>query len=228
MSPLAKKAIHFHKTLQLSIPLPENIRVLNPFVDNPEIQGILGEFYTKFYSDTNKRKLILGINPGRFGAGATGVPFTDTKRLREKCGITSASFQTHEPSSVFVYKVIAAFGGPEKFYDQFYIDSVCPLGFVWENKKGNWVNCNYYDYKSLYKAVKPFIITNLKKQIDFGMDTSVCYSLGKKNAKYLQEINREEHLFDRIVAFPHPRYIVQYKSKEMEHYIATYLDELNR
>ena len=84
-------------------------------------------------------------------AGATGIPFTDTKRLSEVCGIESSSFQTHEPSSVFVYDVIKEFGGSEKFYDKFYINSICPLGFIEQNQKGNWVNCNYYDYNELFQ-----------------------------------------------------------------------------
>ncbi len=33
------------------------------------------------------RYLILGINPGRFGGGITGIPFTDPIRLQNICGI---------------------------------------------------------------------------------------------------------------------------------------------
>ncbi len=222
MSTFAQKAIAFHKNLKLTAPLPDDIKVLNPFREHPKVSAILEQFYTQFYADHAPRKLVLGINPGRLGAGATGIPFTDTKRLKNNCGIEVNDIKTHEPSSVFVYKVIEAFGGTERFYRQFYIDSVCPLGFVRKNKKGNWVNCNYYDYPSLYKSVKPFIINSLKQQIEMGIDTSVCFSLGKKNATYLKAINAEENLFDRIVTFAHPRYIVQYKRKNMAAYISNY------
>lgn len=226
MTTFADKAIDFHHKLELNKELPLGIKRLNPYADNPEITTILQQFYTKFYSDSKKRKLIVGINPGRLGAGATGIPFTDTKRLLHHCGITPPSFETHEPSSVFVYKVIEAYGGAESFYSDFYINSVCPLGFVRKNKKNNWVNCNYYDFKTLYKSVKPFIISSLKEQVSMGLDDSVCFSFGKKNAQFLEEINNEIALFKRIVPLPHPRYIVQYKSKEIPQYINLYLETL--
>ncbi len=58
---------------------------MNPFKENPDALAISSAFYKKYYDDHRMRRLILGINPGRFGAGVTGIPFTDTKRLTEKC-----------------------------------------------------------------------------------------------------------------------------------------------
>jgi len=49
---------------------------MNPFRENPEALIVSGKFYKKYYNDNNPRFLILGINPGRFGAGVTGIPFT--------------------------------------------------------------------------------------------------------------------------------------------------------
>ena len=102
----AEKIIQFNKNLDLSVTLPENIRVMNPFKENKEALEISSTFYTKYYNDHEQRRLILGINPGRFGAGVTGIPFTDTKRLEEKCGIKFNGITTHETSSVFVYDMI--------------------------------------------------------------------------------------------------------------------------
>jgi len=227
-SNFAKNVIEFHENLEYKGQLKENVRVMNPFKENDEILTIFEKFYTKFFSDTNSRKIILGINPGRLGAGATGIPFTDTKRLSDECGIESLSIQTHEPSSVFIYDLIEQYGGVKKFYERFYINSVCPLGFIEKNQKGNWVNCNYYDYKELFQSSKDFIINSLREQIEFGIDTSRCYILGKKNAKFFSKINQDAKLFDKIVVFDHPRYIVQYKMKFKEKYITDYLKELTR
>lgn len=227
MTSFADNVIEFHKNLDYNGELKENIRVMNPFKDNKEILLNFEKFYNKFFSDERPRKIILGINPGRLGAGATGIPFTDTKRLSEECGIESSTIQTHEPSSVFVYDLIKAFGGSEKFYSKFYINSICPLGFIEKNPKGNWVNCNYYDYPELFTSTKEFIVSSLRKQIQFGIDTSVCYILGKKNAKFFNRINDDLKLFDNVIAFDHPRYIVQYKLQHKEKYIVDYLKELN-
>lgn len=228
MTNFAKRVIEFNKELEFPKQLNNGIQVMNPFKKNPEILSIVGTFYTKFYSDNKKRKMILGINPGRLGAGVTGIPFTDTKRLTEICGITIESVKSYEPSSVFIYELIDNYGGSNKFYKDFYINSVCPLGFIEKNEKGNWINCNYYDYKELFIATKNFIISSLRKQIEFGIDTTTCYVLGKKNAKFLKIINDEENLFNEIIVFDHPRYIVQYKMKEKENYISEYLIKLKK
>jgi Domain of unknown function (DUF4918) len=226
MRTFAQKVIAFNQKLAYSGQLPPGISVLNPFRDNPEILQTAAAFYTRFYNDHHQRHLILGINPGRLGAGATGVPFTDTKRLREVCGIAVNSVSTHEPSSVFIYDMIAAYGGPERFYSRFYINSVCPLGFTATNAAGKEVNYNYYDSPSLQQAVLPFIEWNIETQIKMGCHTGVCFCLGTgKNYKFLSALNERKGYFERLVALEHPRYIIQYKLKEKERYIATYLQQ---
>lgn len=226
----ADKILKFNQRLELTTKLPPGFEVMNPFIgENSEvIDRISTHFYQKFYSDSESRNLVLGINPGRLGAGATGLPFTDTKRLNADCGIAFDEFSTHEPSSVFVYEVVNAFGGPEKFYSRFYVNSVCPLGFLVTNKKGNLVNANYYDDLALYKAVKPFIIKTLKEQVSFGINTEKVWCLGTgKNFKFLNELNKEIGLFKEIVPLEHPRYVVQYKSKLMPTYLEKFVRLLN-
>ncbi len=222
----ATRVTEFNRNLFFSDPLPENIRIMNPFRDNPEILPLSERFYHKFYNDRNPRKMILGINPGRLGAGVTGIPFTDTKRMQAVCGIKVESAVTHEPSSVFVYDVIRAYGGPEKFYGEFYIHSICPLGFIIRNPKGNWVNCNYYDDKALLATMYPFMVKSLREQLEFGIDRERCFVLGKKNARFIQEINKKEHFFKQLLILEHPRYIAQYRSREVENYVARYLEYL--
>jgi hypothetical protein len=225
----ANQILNFNRGLNFKAKLPEGFEVMNPFKgENARvIDRISSQFYQKFYDDLGPRNLILGINPGRLGAGLTGLPFTDTKRLNADCGIPFNEFSTHEPSSVFVYEVINAFGGPEKFYNQFYINSVCPLGFLVKNKKGNLVNANYYDDACLYKAVKPFIIQSLKQQVAFGVNTDKVWCLGAgKNYKFLKELNNEIDLFGEIIPLEHPRYVVQYKSKLMPQYLEKFIAAL--
>ncbi len=130
METFADKVITFNKNLKPDISLPAGIRVMNPFAENAQALAISSAFYRKFYDDHKERHLILGINPGRFGAGVTGVPFTDTKRLNEKCGLKIKGLRTHEPSSVFVYEVIEAYGGVEKFFPIFISTPQAPWGLL--------------------------------------------------------------------------------------------------
>ena len=224
MKTFAEKIISFNKNIAFDGTLPEGISIMNPFKADKAAMLISSAFYRKYYNDHRQRQLILGINPGRFGAGVTGVPFTDTKRLLNECGLQFAGKATHEPSATFVYEVINAYGGAEKFYGDFYIHSICPLGFTKTNEKGKEVNYNYYDSKELVESVNDFIIHNLKKQISFGISTDVCFCFGTgKNEKFLKKLNEEHQFFEKIIALEHPRFIMQYKAKSKQLYVDKYL-----
>ena len=220
----AEQVIHFNNNLHFNGKLPAGIRLMNPFRENPRALQTSSAFYEKYYKDHHKRHLILGINPGRHGAGVTGIPFTDTKRLESKCGLKIDGLQTHEPSSVFVYELIDAYGGAATFYRDFYITSICPLGFVKKNDKGREVNYNYYDSKALITSVRPFMEESLRSQLEFGIHTDTCFVLGTgKNFQFMEKFNAELGLFDKLIPLEHPRYIVQYRSREKEVYVERFL-----
>lgn len=224
---LAEKIIDFNLTLDFEGVLPDGFQVLNPYMDNPETLVVMRKFYQKYYNDNLQRKFIIGINPSRHGAGVTGVPFTDTKRLESVCEIAMQSAHTHEISSVFMYDMIASFGRVADFYKQFYINSPFPLAIVQKAKNGNWINANYYDDKELFKSVTDFMIDSLKKHINLGLDTSEVFILGKKNAEFIKALNAKHKMFDKLTVLDHPRYIQQYKSKEKQFYIDKYIIALN-
>lgn len=221
---IADQIIAFNSHLQFPGKLPAGIRVMNPFRESPGILDIMTQFYQKFYNDKGQRQLILGINPGRLGSGSTGVPFTDTKRMWDQCGIEIPGLKTHEPSSVFVYDVIDAYGGVKAFYRQFYISSVCPLGFTSLQPGGKEINYNYYDSAVLTKAAYPFIVSSLKEQLQWNISRDVCYCMVTgKNAAFLQALNEKEKFFKEVVPLEHPRFVMQYKSKTKSQYIDKYL-----
>jgi hypothetical protein len=225
----AEKVISFFKELDYQGSLPPGISILNPFRDNSEIIPVISQFYNKFYNDNNLRHLILGINPGRFGAGVTGIPFTDTKRLNEKCGLSIRGLVTFETSSVFVYEMIDAFGGAEKFYSKFFISSVSPLGFTSLTPKGKPVNYNYYDNQILKETILNFIVESLNTQLDFGIERELCFCFGTgQNYKFLLQLNDKYKFFNKILPLEHPRYIMQYKSKQKHFYIGKYVEEFRK
>ncbi len=222
-----EKVIAFNSKLNYLGKLPDGFQVINPYLDYPETMDVMKQFYHKFYNDLNQRKFIVGINPSRHGAGVTGVPFTDTKRLDMVCGIKMESAYTHEVSSVFMYDMIDSYGGVKSFYKEFYINSPFPLAIVRRTKEGKWLNANYYDDAKLFEMVKDFMITSLKNHINLGLDTSEVYILGKKNADFITKLNASAKLFDKLVVLEHPRYIQQYKSKEKQLYLDKYVLALN-
>lgn len=223
---LADRIKQFNRSLNLTAPLPPNVAAMHPYRESALALSCADAFYEKYYNDTRKRYMILGINPGRFGSGMTGVAFTDFKRLRDVCGIDPQGHSSHEPSSEFIYRMIAAMDGAEAFYGRYYINSVCPVGFVISRKPGKWVNYNYYDDPKLFEAVKPFIIETLWQQIEICGHREICFCMGVKNEKYLRLLNEEHRFFERIVTLPHPRYIVQYRSRLMDEHVHDYVSAL--
>lgn len=224
----ADRIIEFNRDLDYTGPLPAGFRVINPYLDNPETIKVMERFYRKYYDDPEPRRFIIGINPGRHGAGVTGIPFTDTKRLESVCGIRMESAHTHEVSSVFIYEMIEEYGGAASFYQKYYINSPFPLAILKETKEGKWLNANYYDDRSLFQMTEDFMIASLRKQIAFGLDTSEVFILGKKNADYIDRLNKKAGLFGRLTLLEHPRYIQQYKSKEKQLFIDKYIRTLGK
>lgn len=228
MTTFADKVIQFNQNLHFTGTLPPGVNILNPFREDENILPVSAAFYRKYYNDQNFRHMILGINPGRFGGGVTGVPFTDPKRLKQECHLPYPGKETHEPSSVFVYEVVNAYGGPEAFYRHFYINSVCPLGFTATGKNGKEVNYNYYDSKELTAAVYDFVVASIQQQINFGIHTDVCFCFGTgKNEKFMRQLNEQHQFFGRVVALEHPRFVMQYKARSKQVYIDKYLSAFN-
>jgi hypothetical protein len=217
-----EKVNRFYRSLAKEEPaVPAGVHVMNPYREK-SVMNTCRIFSEKYFSDENRRIFLFGINPGRFGAGVTGITFTDPVRLEKNCGIANDLDKRQELSSVFVYDMIDRFGGPEKFYLRFFLTAICPLGFT---KDG--LNMNYYDTRDLEEAVKTFIVKTIREQIAFGCDTSFAACLGEgKNFKFFEKLNREEKFFGRIVPLAHPRFIMQYRLKKKEEFIARYLEVL--
>lgn len=214
----AQKVLGFYKKLKITDPLPAGVETMNPYLDKACFE-VCKAFYEKFYNDTNKRSLILGINPGRYGAGITGIPFTDPIKLETLFGIRNTLPRKPELSAEFIHKMIEAFGGHEKFFARFFINSVSPLGFVQSGK-----NLNYYDTPALKIALTPFIRKSMSALADLGIHRERAFCLGEgENFRFIQKLNEEEKWFDTIIPLAHPRFIMQYKRKTVSGYVADYL-----
>jgi hypothetical protein len=226
MPTFASKAIKYFSKLKTPAKLPSGVQILNPY-KKTKVKLAVEEFYKKFYNDERKRIYILGINPGRFGGGLTGISFTDPVALKKYCGIDNPFGNREELSSKFIYQAITRYSGVNKFFSDFFLSAIYPLALIKDEK-----NYNYYDDKKLFSFLKPYLLVSLKKQIEFGANRHVVICLGKKNGEYLKILNGELNLFNQIEILDHPRYIMQYRKKKMdgylEQYIATFKKALNQ
>lgn len=216
-----EKVTQFYRSLKDFKSLPGDFESIFPFEDE-EVRRVMSEFYHGYYADKKDRTYLYGINPGRFGAGITGISFTDPILLHEKCGIQNDFQKRHETSSLFIYEVIDRWGGPESFYKHFYITSICPIGFLRDGK-----NANYYDDKELASFVQNDIIELMWRQIKLGANREIAFSIGQgENFKKLKALNDEHGFFDQVRPLPHPRWVMQYRRKKMDTFADQYITEL--
>lgn len=194
---------------------------MNPYTD-AHVRGWVRAFLDRYFSDNVKRVLVFGINPGRFGAGITGVTFTDPVALAELCGIENNLPQRRELSSVFIYKVIERYGGTREFYRRFFLTAVSPLGFTRDGK-----NLNYYDDPALARAMTPFITSAIEQQIALGARRDRAIVLGTgENLRFVQHLNERYVFFRNIHSLEHPRWIMQYRRRQLGRYLAKYEETL--
>jgi hypothetical protein len=207
-------------------------RIINPYKGEQKalVEKIGTTFYQKYYHDRHACRLILGSSPARRSSAVTGIPFEDGKHIQDETGVfidKSAISASNQASQDFLYDVMKEYGGRKKFYGNFYMNFVFPLGLVRTNSKGNEVNCNYYENKELQENLSPFMVNVLRRYRGFGIDTSVCYCIGSgENYKFLSKINGTYKFFDTIIALEHPRFIMQYNSKSKDIFMEKYMKAL--
>ncbi|MFE7777635.1 uracil-DNA glycosylase family protein [Streptomyces sp. NPDC057445] len=224
---VAQRILQFNEELAgTTLELPAGFTVINPFSgpQKERVREVTTAFYHKYYDDDKPRRLVLGSSPARRGTAVTGVPFEDAKLLESETGVDVDGYAVSRPSAGFLHDVIRRYGGRDKFYADFVMSFVCPLGLVRTNPKGNEVNCNYYENKKLLELLHSFLVDTLKRQLEFGTDTSVCYCIGSgENFAFLSKVNEGQRFFQRIVPLEHPRFITQYNRDREEEFAEKYL-----
>lgn len=199
--------------------LLSGMEVLHPHADRTT-REYMRAFYNAFYADNNERTFVFGINPGRFGGGATGVPFTDPVALEEYCGIPNTLPKKRELSSRFIYDIINELGGVQQFYRSFFLTAVCPIGLVRNGK-----NFNYYDDPAFLALIKPFLLETVEQQIACGANRERVIVLGSgANLKIFEKLKSQFGFFKKIEALPHPRFILQYQRKRLRQHAKKYID----
>ena len=211
------RVIDFYKTLKRPRLTGLDVETLYPFRD-AVVRQCIDTFYSKFFNDSAPRVYLIGINPGRFGGGTTGIPFTDPVSLESQCGIVNPLLKRRELSAIFIEALIDRFGGPARFYKRCFITAASPIGFTRHGK-----NYNYYDDPQLLAAVRPYIVRMLRTQLDFGARRDVAVVLGTgKNYDFLARLNAEYSFFERLEVVEHPRFIMQYRRPHMARFVDKY------
>lgn len=216
------KATKYFCNLKISNLNVSGVDLINTY-ESSNVRELIKTFFSRFYNDNQERLFVIGINPGRFGGGLTGIAFTDPVALREHCGIENELNNRKELSSKFIYLVVEKIGGVDSFFSKVFLTALYPFAIIKDGK-----NYNYYDDKSLATMLMPDIVRNIQKQIRFGSRRDSVILLGKKNADFFSKINSEFNFFKKIVVLEHPRYIMQYQLKKTDVYLKKYIEAMGR
>ncbi|MBT8467842.1 MAG: single-stranded DNA-binding protein [Deltaproteobacteria bacterium] len=105
------------------------------------------ELYLSRFGSGKKEVVLVGMNPGPFGMGQTGVPFGDVGLVRDWMGIDAPvdrPTREHPKRPVLGFDCARSevsgsrlwgwardrFGTPERFFSRFFVVNYCPLLFV--------------------------------------------------------------------------------------------------
>lgn len=226
-NPFFVKVLEYYKKLKtINLSLPESYNLINLYKKEnvKKIKKVLEAFYKKYYNDNRKRYIVFGSSPARRGSALVGIPFENANNLYKDTGIMLEGFNVNKSSSDFLMEIIEEYGGRDTFYKDFYMSFICPIGLERLNSKGNKVNANFYETKELVKSLEDLIVEFLKIQMDFNIHKDVCFSIGSGDSyRFLIELNKKYNFFKKIIPLEHPRYIMQYNSKNKSFYKEKYL-----
>lgn len=124
-----------------------------------------------------KRVVFLGMNPGPYGMGQTGVPFGEVAAVRDWMGlrgevlkpagehpakpIEGLACKRSEVSGARLWGMFAQkFGTAENFFREHYVHNYCPLLFIENTKLGRNVtpeNLSATDMAPVYAACDDFL-----------------------------------------------------------------------
>lgn len=177
----------------------EKISILRGFMRN---SCLVKDFYESYYNKNNERIVLCGINPGRLGAGKTGVPFLDYKSLSKL--MTGVNNDDSELSAQFIFQVINHFGY-KRFFDNVYLTNISWFGFTKDDK-----NFNYYDLsEELQEEFTNGFIEEMKI-----VKPSVIVPLSKDVEKSLKGMKRDKKLKCKMAKrIPHPYYYSNFPTR---------------
>lgn len=186
------------------------ICIPSDFVNNGD--GI-DAFWQKYYGDAVPRIMICGINPGRLGAGKTGIPFLDYESLSQL--IPGVERMDSEKSAGFFFRVVESFGA-ESFFKTFYVTNFSSVGYLRD--------ANNFNYHDLPQPALEIVEQNFLEEIRLVEPTHVI-SLGRKvHGSVLRLLPPG---IDCSLRLPHPSWIATYRSYEMDHWVSRYRDALS-
>lgn len=168
----------------------DGISVLREFENNIAVS----KHFAKAYCSSQRPSVVLcGINPGRLGAGKTGVPFLDFSSLSKL--LPDIDRRDAERSAQFFFEVVEYFGA-KAFYSTFHVTNISSVGY---ERAGS--NVNYYDLPE--QALK-YVLSAFGEEINAVQPTAIISLAGSVHATVRKLFS--ESSIDISLCLPHPNY----------------------
>lgn len=168
----------------------ERISILPGFTEQAEL---VRSYYKKFYSKPGRRIVLCGINPGKYGAGITGVPFIDFHGISRL--LPGHGRQDKERTAQYMLSIIEEYGAGE-FQDAVYLTNLSWYGFL-----RNGRNLNYY---ILPRNVRHYFIESFVEEMKI-VQPSFIVPLSEEVGRTLRQMAKDGQLDYPIAErLPHP------------------------
>jgi len=177
----------------------KDIQILDGFQNNIEL---VRQYYHRMYASRKERIVFCGINPGKNGAGKTGIPFIDFKGASQL--LPGVNENSSENSAQFILSVIDEIGVQE-YHNLVYMTNISWYGFSKDKK-----NLNYYDLPS---SVQKTFTASFIAEMDI-VQPKMIVPLSERVEKTLREMVADGKLNYPIAKrLPHPYYCSIGKNK---------------
>ena len=168
------------------------IKILDGFTNQVEL---VRHYFQKMYANDRKRIVFCGINPGKNGAGKTGIPFIDFKGASQL--LPGINENNSERSAQFILSIIEEIG-IENYHDLVYMTNLSWYGFTKDGR-----NLNYY---KLPGSVQRTFTSSFIKEMDV-VQPSLIVPLSIKVEESLKQMVENDELHYPIAPrLSHPYY----------------------
>ena len=220
MEKIAQEYFYFYKTFKerYSETLERNVKILSDFLDNKD--NIIN-FHKKYVEPNSPRVVICGINPGRNGAGLTGIPFIDFESLSNM--LPDIQKKDWEQSAKFFFSVIQEFG-IEEFYKNFHVTNISWFGFSRIDKPKN---VNYFE-KDIFTEIAIYLIDKFVEEMEL-INPDYIIPLSKTVKYELEKLKKQGKIRAEIgTCINHPSWVVTYRRKDLSIWRQKYIDTLSK
>lgn len=170
----------------------EEINILDGFYENIKL---VQRYYQTFYPTQEKRVVLCGINPGRNGAGKTGIPFIDFSGASHL--LSGIGQNDREQSAQFILSIINAIES-NIFHKNVYMTNISWFGFIKEGRNLN--------YNRLPSPLPTTFTESFIAEMDI-VQPKIIVPLSIEVEKTLKQMKKDKRLNYRLAPrLPHPYY----------------------